>query len=181
MTFTGRTINFVDPDPAEISIEDIAHGLALECRFARQCRVHYSVAQHSVLVTGMLEKIEPWSNGSLVAVEALKMALLHDATEAYMGDIPKPLKKLLPDYQAIEARLHRAIVARFNLVRDHVPQYIKEIDYSILGAEGKALMPPTWEDFSGIVESLVEIVPLPAMAAKELFLWKFELLFGKNA
>ena len=181
MTYTGRTIDFLNPEPAEISIEDIAHGLALECRFARQCRTHYSVAQHSVLVAGMMEKSELWGDGLLTSKETIKMALLHDAAEAYLGDVPRPLKKLLPDYREIEERIHAAISERFNLALPYVPKSVKDFDAAILGAEGKALMPAGWDDFSGFPDGGVEIVPIPAMAAKELFLLKFELLFGKDA
>lgn len=181
MTLTGRTIDFINPDPYEIAIEDIAHGLAQECRFARQCRTHYSVAQHSVMVTAALEKTEPWNDGSPASIRAAQMALLHDATEAYMGDIPRPLKQLLPDYKAIEIKLHKAIAARFGLVLDYVPRYVKEMDNAVLAAEGAVLMPVGWDDFSGLARNIVEIVPLPAMAAKELFLIKFDILFGNIA
>ncbi len=181
MTYTGRTIDFLNPEPAEISIEDIAHGLAQECRFARQCRTHYSVAQHSVHVASMMQQSELWGDGLQTSKEVIKMALLHDAAEAYLGDVPRPLKKLLPDYRQIEDRVHAAIASRFNLALTYVPKSVKDFDAAILGAEGKALMPSGWDDFSGFPIGNIEIVPLPAMAAKEMFLLWFEMLFGKNA
>lgn len=99
-----------DLKPEDISMHDIAYGLALECRFARQLPEFYSVAEHSVRVTRM------------VTPEHYKWALLHDAAEAYMGDIPSPWKKLWPEAQHMEELILRAVAARFNLAWPMPPE-----------------------------------------------------------
>lgn len=79
----GRLFWPLDPRPSEVRVDDIAHSLSLTCRFAGHCREFYSVAQHSLLVAELVERIAP---------ELALQALLHDAAEAYLGDIPRPLK-----------------------------------------------------------------------------------------
>jgi len=74
-TYSGKRIDFENPDPDQIDIVDIAHGLSNLCRFSGQSKYFYSVAQHSFYV-------------SLVCKENKLQALLHDATEAYMADVP---------------------------------------------------------------------------------------------
>jgi len=102
-TYTGLDLDPLDPQPEALAIEDIAHGLAHTCRFSGQCPRFYSVAEHSVRVSRMVP-----------ARDAL-VALLHDATEAYLSDLVSPLKALgdLAGYRAIEARLLAAIYRRF--------------------------------------------------------------------
>ena len=101
-TFTGRMFWPIDPQPDEVDIEDIAHALSNVCRFCGHTREFYSVAQHSVLVS----EIVP-------AAFALE-GLLHDATEAYISDVARPVKPYLTNYKEIEINLYRAIAKRFN-------------------------------------------------------------------
>lgn len=98
-TYTGKTICLTDPDPEDICLEDIAHGLANLCRFNGQCSRFYSVAHHTMLVS------------VLVAPTFAPEALLHDAAEAYLGDMTRPLKAL-PDmhqFRQIEEMMRRTI------------------------------------------------------------------------
>lgn len=101
-TYSGHYLNVFEPDPAKIDIHDIAHALAHQCRFAGHTKRHYSVAQHSV-----------WVSRCVLAPENELAALLHDASEAYLCDIPKPIKLRMPDYNKIEATLMEAIAAKF--------------------------------------------------------------------
>lgn len=118
-TATGLYFDFQVMDPKTICIEDIAHALANIPRFTGHTPFFYSVGQHSIMA-------------SAFAPEPLKLeALLHDATEAYMMDIAKPLKQLLPDYQEMELKLQKAIALRFNLPEVFNP-CIKEIDEKLL-------------------------------------------------
>ena len=126
-TASGRAVDLLHPDPASIDLEDIARGLSHVCRFAGQCRSFYSVAQHSVLCAQLVEP-------SLAS-----SALLHDATEAYLGDVPRPVKRQCPEYQVIEDRLHLAIAARFGLPPD-MPEPIQRADTQMLIAEWAVLM-----------------------------------------
>ncbi|MER5035153.1 hypothetical protein KDV37_18255 [Morganella morganii] len=102
-TSTGKHIDFTNITPDQICIEDIARGLSNECRFAGQLESFYSVAQHSVYVS------------QIVPPEYALEALLHDAAEAYIKDIPSPLKAMLPDYKAVEKRIEAVIREKFGL------------------------------------------------------------------
>jgi 5'-deoxynucleotidase YfbR-like HD superfamily hydrolase len=103
-TVSGIEVNLLDPIPSQISIEDIAHSLAYQCRFAGHVKRFYSVAQHSVVVAAM-------------APDALKKyALLHDAAEAYLQDVTAPLKQIWgPAYKLLEERFMKVISKKFDL------------------------------------------------------------------
>lgn len=135
-THGGRFVSLHTPDPATIALDDIAHGLAAICRFSGQTRTFYSVAQHSLMVA------------MLVPPRLRLHALLHDATEAYLQDIPSPLKALLPDYVVIEKRLDAAILSSFGLPelssRDHAE--VKHADLVAVGVEMRDLFDGTHLD-----------------------------------
>lgn len=103
-TYTGRLVMLEYPCAEAIDLRDIAHALAGINRYTGHGDVHYSVAQHSVLVSRLC-----------TTHEAKRGALMHDATEAYLGDVSSALKRLLPDYRELEARWARAIAARFGV------------------------------------------------------------------
>lgn len=123
-TFTGRKFYFLDPRPEDICLEDIAHALSNLCRYTGHGKF-YSVAEHSVHVTNYLALTN-------TQVSLLQAALLHDATEAYVGDMSKPLKTLLPAYDEIESRVADAVAKRFGLQPD--PR-IKHADLVMLATE----------------------------------------------
>jgi hypothetical protein len=100
-TNSGRDFYLLDPQPEDIVIEDIAHSLAHQCRYNGHTDSFYSVAQHCVLLSQVV-----------YPSEAL-LALMHDATEAYVGDVVAPLKGLIPNFKDIEARIWRCIVQAF--------------------------------------------------------------------
>lgn len=119
----------------QIRISDIAHGLAHICRFAGQCREFYSVAEHSVLVYNLyLMKVLPETPSRAQKLSAL----LHDAAEAYLVDLPRNVKHSLElnGYRDIEADLERRIADQFGLVDD--PR-IKEADKQALEIERRDL------------------------------------------
>lgn len=162
-TYTGRQFYPLDPQQDQVDIEDIAHGLAYQCRFNGQTRHFYSVAQHSLIVAGLVPK------------RFRLAALLHDAAEAYMGDMVKPLKQLFPMFSAIEAKVMAAIGARYGIT-DFEDRAIKRADLVALAMEKRDLMPystEAWSSLKGIVPSPTRITPLPPQEAKALFLEAF--------
>ena len=171
LTSGGTYFHFLEPERSAIDIETIAHALAHICRFTGHTATFYSVAQHSVLVS------------RLVPPEHALAGLLHDAAEAYLGDVAAPLKMLLPDYKAIEATVEAAVLVRFGLPAT-LPQNVKQADRLALAIEQRALMPmhgDVWEcelhpDYDRF-KAQMEIFPAPPVVARKLFLARFwELL-----
>ena len=120
-TFTGRAFFLQTPSPHDIDIRDIAQSLAQLCRFFGHCNAFYSVAQHSVIVSEIAVDVCPAvESGDVDPKEVALAGLLHDAPEAYVGDIIAPLKLLLPDYGSIERRVSDAVAARF-AIRSYWP------------------------------------------------------------
>jgi hypothetical protein len=136
-TVSGKQVDLLNPDPATIDITDIAAGLSKICRFSGQMTRFYSVAEHSVLVARHLLK-----TNRMVSVQAVRAALLHDASEAYMGDVTKPIKYRLPEYQLMEDRMFEAISRAFDLPcpLDDIWKEIKRCDSAVCRLEAKHLV-----------------------------------------
>jgi uncharacterized protein len=136
-TYSGKYVNLLDLQASDIQAADIAHHLSLECRWGGACRHHYSVAEHSLWVARWAKKLCP-------RPEAEAYALLHDAHEAYVKDIPTPVKVLLGDvYEDLCWRVDNAIRAHFGLgVPDaEISAAVKQADQYCAWAEQKALCP----------------------------------------
>lgn len=115
-TLSGKFFDILKPEEYDYDIEEIATALSNLCRYTGHVNTFYSVAEHSVLV-------------SRIVPERLALAgLLHDASEAYLGDVSSPLKKLLPEYKAIEERVQRAIATSFKLGDDLSHPAVHEAD-----------------------------------------------------
>lgn len=132
-TASGLKYHFLDPQPDEIDIQDIAFALSNKARFSGHTQF-YSVAEHSVAVAYRLPK-------------HLRLAgLLHDAAEAYLGDIPSPLKAVLPDYRALEKLNEVAIASKFDVNLKHPD--VKDADRRALFTEAHYLIPSKGADWS---------------------------------
>lgn len=174
LTNAGTYFHFLEPEKSAIDIETIAHALGHLCRFTGHTNTFYSVAQHSVLVS------------RLVPPQHAMAGLLHDAAEAYLGDVAAPLKSLLPDYKVIEARVEAEVLRRFGLPAI-LPPEVKQADRLALAIEQRALMPThadVWDcelhpDFARI-KGLLVIAPTHAVVARKLFMARFRELLGSK-
>lgn len=170
LTFSGRSVAPMAPRTADIGIEDIAHALAHQCRFGGHVREFYSVAQHSIYVS---RHVPP---------EAALWALLHDASEAYIADVPTPLKRLpvMDPYRAVEAQMQRCCFHAFGLTGD-VPEAVADADQALLILEAEALFfpVPAWtqqlRQQRGPLPA-VDIRPVAPLVAKRAFLQRFAAL-----
>lgn len=133
-TIGGRAFYPLDPRPQDFDIEDIAHALAFVCRFGGHCTRFYSVAEHSVRVAHAIIDAGGTRDEQLYG-------LLHDAAEAYVGDMVWPLKQAreVAGYKAIEKRIESAIARRFGLA-DEMPAIVKHFDLVLLSTEKRDLM-----------------------------------------
>lgn len=154
-TFTGKLVDAENPTPEMIDIEDIAHALSMTCRFGGHCRDFYSVAEHSVLVEqyGTLPPHLIHTTGPEIVCARLAL-LLHDAAEAYIGDIITPVKDLLSNTPLVENKWLAAIEQKFDLQNSlSLPdQYVKDADLMVLSHEIVALFtsvrPEWWAKFN---------------------------------
>jgi len=126
-TRSGIYMNVFDPTPKMICIEDIAHALSNQCRFAGHLPVFYSVAQHCVVMANKMHQSHKLA------------ALLHDASEAYLLDIPSPIKKRLSNYKEIENGLMILIAEKFGFIYP-LHEKVKEVDNYMLQWEWSTLM-----------------------------------------
>lgn len=125
---SGKYLDLADPKPDQFDFADIAGGLSKLCRFGGQCERFYSVAEHSYHCA-MQAKL-----ASLTAHVQLAV-LLHDAAEAFIGDVVKPLKIMLPDYRAVERNMERAVGEKYGIDWAVVSDEVTRIDRAMLIAE----------------------------------------------
>lgn len=150
LTRSGRKFDLANPTADMVDPADIAHSLSMQCRFNGHTNRYYSVAQHCYLVADM------------VPLEDRLAGLLHDATEAYVGDMVRPLKEAMRDcaayhgttcmYEVTEQRVWEAICDRFNL-SPVLPPSVKHADLAALATEKRDLMPAhpePWPCLAGI-------------------------------
>jgi len=133
-TIGGRRFYPQDPRPEDVYIEDIAHALSHICRFGGHCHSLYTVAEHSVRVSAAIAA----AGGT---AEEQRQGLLHDAAEAYVGDMVWPLKRSpqAEGYRTIEHRVEQAIAAKFGLPVKLLP-IVKRFDLTLLSTEKRDLM-----------------------------------------
>lgn len=184
-TASGVAFWPLDPRAEEVRIEDIAHSLSMQCRFAGHCRSFYSVAEHSVRVS---EHVEHLLAARLLGAaqevprthpDVLRGALwglLHDASEAYLVDVPRPVKPHLGGYREAEERVMAAVCARFGLPLAPPPE-VKEADNVLLATEARDLMGPPPQPWAPMPEPLPGVIkPWAPAEARDLFLRRFRRL-----
>jgi len=168
LTASGVYFDLAAPERAPVDVVDISHALAHQCRFTGHTRRFYSVAEHSVHCS------------YLVPPEDALAALLHDAAEAYIGDVSKPLKSMLPDYQALEKRVEAAVFAHFGLPAV-LPDSVKRADMEMLRAEQIRSMcnEDEWA-FHGYTSAIGYVRFWSPTVAKVKFLKRYMQLRGKG-
>ena len=169
-TYTGRHVDPFALTPDVVAIEDIAHALAQTARFGGHARQLYTVGQHSLLVS------------AVCPAEHALWGLLHDAAEAYLGDIPRPIKRHLAGYAEAEAAALRVIAQRFGLSWP-MPAIVKALDTSALRVEADRLMGAThdWRDLAGTTPpidpaALDSLLDLPSPQVEQLFVERYTQL-----
>jgi hypothetical protein len=157
-TWSGGRFYPRDPRSADVDPTDIAHALSLLCRYGGHVERFYSVAEHCVLMS------------QAVAPENALAALLHDATEAYVGDVVRPLKLTLPGYRHIEHQVWLAIAHHFEL--GPLPEEVKEADNRILINERAELLTRAepWPTLAGLQPLPVQITGWAPALAEALYL-----------
>lgn len=181
-TFTGVEFWPLDPRPEDIVLEDIAHGLSHICRFGGHTRTFYCVGDHALHVTDCIKQL-----GGTVLEQFI--GLHHDDTEAYVGDVVRPMKRQ-PEfdfYRHNEDVLARAIFKSFGLKEDvfPFPDIIKYADNALLYTEARDMMPEhCWKKNSNLPDCYLKndtLLPRKPEVCKRLFIEKhFELLEQLN-
>jgi uncharacterized protein len=161
----GDFFDFKNPRDHEFDIKSIAHALSNLCRYTGHTKRFYSVAEHCVLVS------------RLVKPEFAFEGLMHDASEAYCGDVASPLKKLLPGYEKIEEGVQDALATYYGL-RYPFPPEVKEADVLAYVTERQSIS-KTGKDaiwFTDVQPAEIEIKGLAPRSAYELFMNRYEEL-----
>ncbi|OKP79914.1 hypothetical protein BTE77_06520 [Ensifer adhaerens] len=169
-TWSARKFWPLDPRSEEVFIEDIAHSLSMQCRYAGHCRRFYSVAEHSVLMARWLLP----THGPEIAL----WGLLHDASESYLVDVPRPVKPSLVGYKEAEAKVMAAVCERFGLAAD-MPAAVHDADNRIIGDELVNLLPMAWHERYNDPLGVSLKCWYPEQAEDE-FLATFEALTGRG-
>jgi hypothetical protein len=170
-TFLGRKFWPMDPRADEVFIEDIAHSLSLQCRYAGHCHRFYSVAEHSVLMARHLR----WEG-----VDVALWALLHDASEAYLVDIPRPVKPYLGGYKEAEAKVMAVVAERFDLAPE-MPAVVHDADNRIIADELANMTPMDWHARYAGQELGVQLRYWSPARASEEFMATFTALMDCRA
>jgi 5'-deoxynucleotidase YfbR-like HD superfamily hydrolase len=193
-TYTNQRVFPFDPDKSVIKIEDIAHSLAMICRWGGHALTFYSVAEHSVRVADLLYVQAVKAGKSLEESRKIGfLGLMHDATEAYVGDIPRPIKgsmflktpRGMEGFRETEAHVYRIIEEALNL-----PPYSKEEEKLVHEADNIILVTEArdvqhgfakwdyWLDHPEPLEGT--IFPMTWEVAKATFLERWEMYGHMN-
>ena len=169
-TYSGKAFYIMDPKPEDICIIDIASALSKQCRYAGHCINFYSVAEHCVHVA---DKVD----------DKFKLtALMHDASEAYLVDLPRPIKKQIPQYKVLEAQLEQVIANKYKLIYPF-PKEVMSIDNRILMDERIQNMgepPMAWDKYEENDPIGVKLGYWEPSVATRAFINSFYMYGGKE-
>lgn len=178
MTLSGRLMQPMNARAEDIKIDDIANALSLRCRFNCQIPQFYSVAQHCVLGATTLKKSKTSSEYS--DPEFARAWLLHDAAEAYLPDVPKPLKPTIPGFQEMEDRLQAVINDRFR-VKPYDQSRLAVLDARMLETEIRDIQTNWPKDRKRTAECFPwKVVPFKSCDMRKAFMEEFRILFPEE-
>ncbi len=161
-TYSGKQFWPLNPTAESVDLVDIAHALSMKCRFNGHCDPFYSVAEHCVRMVQAARLMNGWHAGTGEAERRrLALVLLHDAAEAYLPDVPRPIKSALQNFEGLEAIVHRCILQALGLVPgdgevkrafdsdlSRTQEVIDLLDGQLLATEARDLMsepPQPWD------------------------------------
>ena len=165
MLSNGKVLDLLNPDPAVFDLALIANGLSREGRYSNQTQIHYSVAEHTLHCCHVYK--------CLGGQKFAKHVFLHDASEAVLKDIPRPIKMLIPEYRKLEAKIQTVILERFGVVTDEEASVVvATVDNVVLKAERKRLFQghTASDSLAGYTDFPLVIPCYSAPAAEKLFL-----------
>ena len=166
-TISGTAFHFLDPQPDEIFVGDIAWSLSNQCRYTGHVTDFYSVAEHCVLLYDYAKK------HNLGDKKFLRTLLMHDASEAYLTDIARPIKAHIPDYKKLEVRIEQAVADKYDLIYPY-PQLVRDLDTRILMDEREQVMNPSDNVWGVVAEPLgVPISYLNPLEARSEYMQRF--------
>jgi hypothetical protein len=167
-TYSGAKFFIDQYNIQDIPIEDIAHALSMNCRFNGHLSEYYSVAEHSIVVSHLVDR------------DCALEGLLHDITEAFIPDMPRPFKTLITGFEEYEKNLWWAAADHFGL-SPNLPENVKYIDKNIVRDEAQRFYssPPDWINFYESVCPQAVLIGMSPSIAKMEFLARFkELTYG---
>jgi hypothetical protein len=175
-TYTGGRFDVMNPRVEDIKIEDIAHALSFTCRFNGHCTHFYSVAQHSMLVTRVYGELVADKPELVDYPQGYLCALLHDAAEAYVGDVIRPIKLAVPGVEEIEKNVREVILEKFYLAGawHNLQHLVQKADLIVLATEARDIMhgdaPKGW-DLPYLPHAGLTIHPRPSVKGEFLGLF----------
>lgn len=174
-TFTGKKVNIFKMTKEDVDINDISHALSMTCRFNGHCKDFYSVAEHSVRCLDVLK------DSCLHTTHEKLQVLMHDAAEAYIGDIPRPIKQQWPFISELENKIQKVIFEALNIKysESFYVEEIKKIDDILLATEARDLNLNVDEQWTLKQEPLEKrIISYSQKEAESLFLNSFHTLMS---
>ena len=166
-TFTGKMISVQRPDPAMIDLRDIVASLSKQCRFNGHCSRFYSVGEHTVNGVNLVRRHFPDN------INLIKSWFIHDFTEAYVGDVIRPVKRHLPEFKTIEEGFHKATNKAFG-VENYDHEGVMTIDNWMVMWEKRDLLPSNivWPGMPDIDFLNLETLPEYSPWNVEAELWR---------
>jgi hypothetical protein len=154
-TYTGRQFRPLFPEASAISVIDIAHALSMQCRYSGHTKFHYSVGQHSCLLASYAEQVLKKS-----PIECLQI-LMHDAPEAYLVDMPRPVKQYMPEFRTWDHRINDCVREWYGVSHLPIPAFQDELDSRIIADERAQLMSDSGNDWGRDSENPLDIIITP--------------------